>query len=135
MTRRGSPRSQSRSSTICPAKSSGRQHRDFVGHEDDAARNDRPQHPACHRALFGRRADALADDRDGPRLSRNCPPAQRDALIDILARSGKEEDKAARNRVDLLRVLAEIKSQGYATATRTRRLADEIAVSVPVPHE
>jgi IclR family mhp operon transcriptional activator len=63
----------------------------------------------------------------------NCAPAQRDSLIDVLARSGKEEDKAARNRVDLLRVLAEIKAQGYATATRTRRLADEIAVSVPVP--
>ncbi len=63
----------------------------------------------------------------------NCPPAQRDALIDILARSNKEEDKAARARADLLRVLAEIKAQGYATATRTRRLADEIAVSVPVP--
>jgi IclR family transcriptional regulator, mhp operon transcriptional activator len=63
----------------------------------------------------------------------NCAPAQRDALIEVLARSGKEEDKAARNRVDLLRVLAEIKEQGYATATRTRRLADEIAVSVPVP--
>jgi IclR family mhp operon transcriptional activator len=62
----------------------------------------------------------------------NCPPAQRDALIEILARSGKEEDKAARNRVDLLRVLAEIQAQGYATATRTRRLADEFAVSVPV---
>jgi IclR family transcriptional regulator, mhp operon transcriptional activator len=63
----------------------------------------------------------------------NCAPAQRDALIEVLARSGKEEDKAARNRVDLLRVLAEIKAQGYATTTRTRRLADEIAVSVPVP--
>jgi len=64
----------------------------------------------------------------------NCPPVQRDALIDILARSNKEEDKAARSRADLLRVLAEIKAQGYATATRTRRLADEIAVSVPVPN-
>ena len=63
----------------------------------------------------------------------NCAPAQRDALIEVLARSGREEDKAARNRVDLLRVLAEIKAQGYATTTRTRRLADEIAVSVPVP--
>jgi len=63
----------------------------------------------------------------------NCPPIQRDTLIEILARSKKEEDKAARNRLDLLRVLAEVKAQGYAAATRTRRLADEIAVSVPVP--
>jgi IclR family transcriptional regulator, mhp operon transcriptional activator len=63
----------------------------------------------------------------------NCPPAQRDALIEILARSVKEEDKPARDRGDLLRALAEIKAQGYATATRTRRLIDEYTVSVPVP--
>ncbi|MDP9009032.1 MAG: helix-turn-helix domain-containing protein [Pseudomonadota bacterium] len=61
-----------------------------------------------------------------------CPLAQRDALIDILARSNKEEDKPARDRGDLLRTLAEIKAQGYATATRSRRLVDECAVSVPV---
>jgi IclR family mhp operon transcriptional activator len=62
----------------------------------------------------------------------NCPPAQRDALIDILARSNKEEDKPARDRSDLLRVLTEIKVHGYATAMRTRRLVDEYTVSVPV---
>jgi IclR family mhp operon transcriptional activator len=63
----------------------------------------------------------------------NCPPAQRDALIEILARSHKEEDKPARDRGDLLRALAEIKAHGFATATRTRRLLDELTVSVPVP--
>jgi IclR family transcriptional regulator, mhp operon transcriptional activator len=63
----------------------------------------------------------------------NCPPVQRDALIDILARSNKEEDKPARDRAELLRALAEIKSQGFATATRTRRIVDEYTVSVPVP--
>jgi IclR family mhp operon transcriptional activator len=62
----------------------------------------------------------------------NCPPAQRDALIDILTRSNKEEDRPARDRAELLRALSEIKAQGFATATRTRRLADEFAVSVPV---
>jgi len=34
---------------------------------------------------------------------------------------------------DLLRALAEIKAQGYAGVTRTRRLADEYALSVPIP--
>jgi len=62
----------------------------------------------------------------------NCPPAQRDALIEILARSNKEEDKPARERGELLRALAEIKSHGFATATRTRRLVDEYTISVPV---
>ncbi|HZE43130.1 MAG TPA: IclR family transcriptional regulator C-terminal domain-containing protein [Steroidobacteraceae bacterium] len=62
-----------------------------------------------------------------------CPLAQRDALIEILARSTKEDDKPARDRGDLLRALTEIKAHGYATATRTRRLIDEYTVSVPVP--
>ena len=62
----------------------------------------------------------------------HCPPVQRDALIDILARSNKEEDKPARDRAELLRALAEIKALGYATSTRTRRLVDEFAISVPV---
>jgi IclR family transcriptional regulator, mhp operon transcriptional activator len=63
----------------------------------------------------------------------HCLPVQRDALIEILARSNKEEDKPARDRNELLHALAEIKSLGYATATRTRRLVDECTVSVPVP--
>ena len=63
----------------------------------------------------------------------NCPAAQRDALIEILARSNKEEDRQARDRGELLRVLGEIKSSGYSTVTRTRRLVDEYAISVPVP--
>jgi IclR family mhp operon transcriptional activator len=62
-----------------------------------------------------------------------CPVAQRDALIEILARSNDEEDKPARARGDLLHLLADIKTHGYATATRTRRLVDEYTVSVPVP--
>jgi IclR family mhp operon transcriptional activator len=62
----------------------------------------------------------------------NCPPVQRDALIEILARSNKEEDRPARDRSELLRVLAETKSLGHATATRTRRLLDEHQISVPV---
>jgi IclR family transcriptional regulator, mhp operon transcriptional activator len=63
----------------------------------------------------------------------HCPIVQRDALIEILARSNKEEDKSARDRAELLRGLAEVKSQGFATATRTRRLVDEYTISVPVP--
>ncbi len=61
------------------------------------------------------------------------PPAQRDALIDILARSGKEEDRLTRApRTDLSRMLAEVKAQGYAVTSRTRRLVEEISLSVPV---
>src|SRR5258708_3634705 len=63
----------------------------------------------------------------------HCPPAQRDALVDILARSNKEDDKPARApRVEVLRMLADIKREGYATSTRTRRLVDEVSLGVPV---
>jgi len=61
------------------------------------------------------------------------PVAQRDTLLDILARSGKEEDRFARApRADLQRILAEIKTQGYGVTSRTRRLIEEISLSVPV---
>jgi IclR family transcriptional regulator, mhp operon transcriptional activator len=62
----------------------------------------------------------------------NSPAPQREALIEILARSNKEEDAPARARAELQRALAEINTAGYATATRTRRLLEEISMSVPV---
>ena len=62
-----------------------------------------------------------------------CPDAEREALIDILARSNKEDDKPARApRGDLQRMLDDIKRDGYATSTKTRRLVDEASLSVPV---
>lgn len=61
------------------------------------------------------------------------PAAQRDTLIEILTRSGKDEDRLARApRADLQRILAEVKTQGYAVTSRTRRLIEEISLSVPV---
>jgi IclR family mhp operon transcriptional activator len=62
-----------------------------------------------------------------------CSAPQRETLIEILSRSGKEEDRLARTpRTDLARILAEIKSQGYGVASGTRRLVEEISVSVPI---
>jgi IclR family mhp operon transcriptional activator len=75
----------------------------------------------------------LLNTAPGRAFLANCPLVQRDALIEILARSNKEEDKPARDRAELLRALGEIKLQGFATATRTRRLIDEYTLSVPVP--
>src|ERR1700726_1617980 len=43
----------------------------------------------------------------------HAPVQQRDTLVEILARSNKEEDKPARARADLSRQLAEIRSLGY----------------------
>jgi IclR family mhp operon transcriptional activator len=51
-----------------------------------------------------------------------CLDEQRDAVLGILAPSD----------TDLDRVLAEIRAHGYATAARTRRMAEEISIAVPV---
>ncbi len=61
-----------------------------------------------------------------------CAPAQRDALVDILSRSAREEDKLARNTAELMRLVNEARSQGYASAVQARRIADEISLAVPV---
>lgn len=62
-----------------------------------------------------------------------CPAAQCASLLDQLARSNKEDDKLARTpRPDLLRTLADIRSVGYATTTRTHRLVEEISLSTAV---
>ncbi|MGC1523874.1 MAG: helix-turn-helix domain-containing protein [Steroidobacteraceae bacterium] len=60
------------------------------------------------------------------------PATQRDSLIEILARSNKEEDRPARARAELVRTLAEIKAAGHATAMRTRRLVEEVSLAVPI---
>lgn len=64
-----------------------------------------------------------------------CPGAQRDALVEILARSAKDEDALARNREELARVLNEVRAQGYATTLRARRISDEVSLAVPVSLE
>lgn len=86
---------------------------------------------AIERSSAGFRAPLLSTSGGRVYLA-NSSPAQRDMLIDILARSNKEEDKPARARQDLVRMLADIKAAGYATATRARRLVEEVSVSVPV---
>lgn len=59
-------------------------------------------------------------------------PAQQDALIEILSRSAREEDKLGRNPAELKRIINETRTQGYASAVQARRIADEISLAVPV---
>jgi IclR family mhp operon transcriptional activator len=61
-----------------------------------------------------------------------CPTTQRDTILEILARSNKETDKLARNRTELLKLLTEVRAQGYATAVRARRVSDELSLAVPI---
>lgn len=60
------------------------------------------------------------------------PPAQRDYLLDLLSHSSREEDKLARNRPEVQKMLDEARAQGYATASRPRRVSEQIAMSVPI---
>lgn len=62
-----------------------------------------------------------------------CPPAECEDLLEQLAQSNKEDAALARApRTELLRTLAAIRDQGYATTTRTRRMLEEISLSAPV---
>jgi len=86
---------------------------------------------AIERHSAGFRAPLLTS-ASGRVLLANLPAEQRETLINILARSNKEEDRAARAGADLKRALAEIKTAGFAATTRSRRLIEEICLSVPV---
>jgi DNA-binding IclR family transcriptional regulator len=57
---------------------------------------------------------------------------QRDSLLELLSRSSLPEDRLARNRVEVERLLNETRSQGYGMAHRTRRVSEETSLAVPV---
>lgn len=61
-----------------------------------------------------------------------CLPAQREAILEALARSTREEDKLAKDRVEVQRLLDEVCTQGYAVASRRRRTTDELSIAVPI---
>jgi IclR family transcriptional regulator, mhp operon transcriptional activator len=61
-----------------------------------------------------------------------CADAERVALLETLAKSNKPEAKLARNTADLERILAEIRTLGYATAATSRRISDDLSIAVPV---
>ena len=86
---------------------------------------------ATERYSAGFRAPLLTTSAGRVYLAHS-PAPQRDTLLEILARSNKEDDRAARAPADLQRALAEIRAAGYAAVTRTRRLIEDIALSVPV---
>lgn len=61
-----------------------------------------------------------------------CSAAQRDTLIDLLARSPRDEDAPARDRTGLGARLDEIRRQGYAVFHRPRRVSDRTSLAVPI---
>src|SRR5690606_24043790 len=61
-----------------------------------------------------------------------CPREQRDALLDILAKSKRAEDQAAQNRKKIYDMLLETRKRGFAIWRRPRRVSDELSLSVPI---
>ncbi len=61
-----------------------------------------------------------------------CPTEQRDALLEILAKSRREVDQPAKNRNKVYEKLLQTRKQGFAVSRRPRRVSDELSMSVPV---
>jgi IclR family transcriptional regulator, mhp operon transcriptional activator len=61
-----------------------------------------------------------------------CAPEQRDALLELLSRSSLPEDRVARSRIEVERLLSETRTQGFGMAHRARRVSEETSLAVPV---
>lgn len=60
------------------------------------------------------------------------PNVQRDALLDLLAKSKRPEDQPAGNRKKVADLLVDTRKRGYAAWHRPRRVSDELSLSVPI---
>lgn len=61
-----------------------------------------------------------------------CTQSQREALLELLSRSSLPEDRLARSRADVDKILSETRTQGYATAQRARRVSEETSLAIAV---
>jgi IclR family mhp operon transcriptional activator len=61
-----------------------------------------------------------------------CPAPQREAMLELLARSSLPEDRVARNRTEVERLLNETRGQGFGMAQRARRVSEETSLAIPV---
>jgi IclR family transcriptional regulator, mhp operon transcriptional activator len=61
-----------------------------------------------------------------------CSGSERDALLELLSRSSLPEDRIARSRVEVERILNETRTQGFGMAHRARRVSEEVSLAIPV---
>ena len=61
-----------------------------------------------------------------------CTAQQREALLELLARSSLPEDRLVRSRVEVERILNETRTQGFGMAQRARRVSEETSLAIPV---
>lgn len=86
---------------------------------------------------------ALEQNRTGTRVSMLssaagraylafCAPAEREAMVDLLARTAAPEERLAHDTQELERLLEETRAQGYGISTRARRVSEEISLAIPI---
>jgi IclR family mhp operon transcriptional activator len=61
-----------------------------------------------------------------------CGGPERDALLELLSRSSLPEDRLAKSRLEVERLLHETRSRGFGMAQRTRRVSEETSLAIPV---
>ncbi len=61
-----------------------------------------------------------------------CAAPQREAMLELLSRSSLPEDRLARNRQEVERLLNETRTQGYAISQRARRVSEETSLAIPI---
>jgi IclR family mhp operon transcriptional activator len=61
-----------------------------------------------------------------------CPAPQRDTLLELLSRSSLPEDRLARNRSEVERLLNETRTQGFGMSQRARRVSEETSLAIPL---
>lgn len=61
-----------------------------------------------------------------------CSGPERDALLELLSRSTLPEDRLARSRIEVDRLLNETRTQGFGMAHRARRVSEETSLAIPI---
>ncbi len=61
-----------------------------------------------------------------------CSAQQREAMLELLARSTLPEDRMARSRIEVEKLLNETRTQGFGMAHRARRVSEETSLAIPV---
>jgi IclR family mhp operon transcriptional activator len=61
-----------------------------------------------------------------------CSNPERDALLELLSRSTLPEDRLARSRPEVDRLLNETRTQGFGMAHRARRVSEETSLAIPI---
>jgi IclR family transcriptional regulator, mhp operon transcriptional activator len=61
-----------------------------------------------------------------------CGDPERDALLELLSRSSLPEDRMARSRPEIERLLTQTRAQGFGIAHRARRVSEETSLAIPV---